>query len=76
MRRTAEQVIARLRAGDRIMVTHPDPLKVSERTTYALVEDGGGLTATMFRRLAEELEPVQDGLFPDQPSQTYRLRPE
>ena len=70
---SAEKAIAALQSGDRIMVTHPDPMKVSDKTSYALVQGGGSLTATTFRKISSKLEPVSDGLFPDEPSQTYRL---
>lgn len=42
MRRlSAERAVLALQKGDRIMVTHPDPMKATDRTTYALVSGGG-----------------------------------
>jgi hypothetical protein len=35
---------------------------------------GGGLTAPTFRALADQLEPVMDGLLPDGPPQCWRLK--
>lgn len=68
-----EAALGALKTGDRIMITFADPMKDSDRTRYNLI-GGGALTATTFKRLSDQLEPVQDGLFPDEaPSQTYRL---
>jgi len=68
-----EAALTALKSGDRIMVTLADPTKISDRTRYNLL-GGGALTATTFARLSEHIEPVRDGLFPDEaPSQTYRL---
>ncbi|GLT08011.1 hypothetical protein GCM10007928_02420 [Sulfitobacter porphyrae] len=65
--------LSALRSGDRIMVTLKDPTKESDRTRYNLL-GGGALSAATFRKLSDQLEPVGDGLFPeDAPSQTYRL---
>lgn len=67
--------LAALAAGDRVMVTHPDPMKATDKASYALVRGGVSLTATTFRKLADRLEPVrEEALFQDEaPAQTYRL---
>jgi hypothetical protein len=68
---TEAQVIAALEEGDRIMVTHPDPDKPSEKTRYSLVEASRNVGVRTFKKLVSGgcIRPVLDGLFGD--SQTY-----
>lgn len=70
-----QEVVAALRSGDRIMVTHPDPFKVSEKTIYSLVQSGRPVGKRTWQRLVDDLEAVPDGLFADGAGQTYALKP-
>lgn len=63
--------VALLKAGDRVMVTNPDPSKVSDIRRFHLVDAGAGLTARTHEKLKEDLTPVGDGLFQDELSQTF-----
>lgn len=65
----------RLRAGEMIMVTHPDPMKKTDETRYRFSARGGGITPGLWQKLRPHLEPVDGGLFGDI-AQTYRLKPE
>lgn len=67
-----ERALQALRAGDRVMVTHPHPMKVSEVTSYTLL-GGGSLTPSAWQKLEPHLRPVADGLFGAFASQTYEL---
>lgn len=60
-------------AGDRLMVTHPDQNRPNDRTRYHLIGLGRSLTAAGFRKLADDLVPVGDGLLPEI-TQTYIMR--
>lgn len=63
-----------LDAGDRLMVTHPDPNKATDRTIYALVSSGKTISAPAYRKLYDNLAPMADGLFGTAISQTYSWR--
>lgn len=65
------EVISALQAGDRIMMTLPDPMKISEKTTYSLVGSGRRVNPSTFRRLRDSLRPERDGLFEDGLSQSF-----
>lgn len=62
---------AALRGGDRLMVTHPNPLKPDERITYGLVTAGQRVSIHAYRSLVrgQHLAPCGDGLLGD--SQTF-----
>lgn len=62
----------RLRCGDRIMVTNPNPMKITEKPEYALL-GGGTVSASTLASLQADLEPLPDGLLNDGCAQTYRL---
>jgi len=64
----------RLRAGETIMVTHPDPMKKTDETRYCF-SARGGIGPALWQRLHPHLEPVDGGLL-DDVAQTYRLKPE
>lgn len=73
MRRVGLSIaVAALQGGDRVMVTHPDPLKVTDKTTYSLVLAGRAISIRTFRCLAENLTPIPDGLFGAEMSQTFK----
>ncbi|MGA0540709.1 hypothetical protein [Neotabrizicola sp. VNH66] len=63
--------VAALKSGDRIMVTNPDPSKAGDIRRFHLIGAGGGLTSATFAKLVPDLVPVGDGLFADEPSQTF-----
>lgn len=63
----------RLRCGDRIMVTNPNPMKITEKPEYAFL-GGGTVSASTWALLQTNLEPISDGLFNDGCAQTYRLK--
>lgn len=67
-----EKAVEALKNGATIMVTHPRPFVITDRTTYTL-STGESLTQTTWQRLVDDLAPVRDGLFPDAPSQTFKL---
>lgn len=71
---TYEQAVAAITGGDRLMITHPDPSKATDRTSYGLVVSGKNIGLRTYRKLAPDLIPVSDGLFGDDgASQTYTL---
>lgn len=69
-----QQAVNALRGGDRLMVTHPDPSKASEKTVYALVRSGRTVSLPAYRKLVDNLAPVPDGLFGTDMSQTFEWR--
>ena len=71
-----EKAADALRGGDRLMVTHPNPNKFSEKTVYALVSTGKSVILPAYRKLVPNLAPVADGLFGADMSQTYAWRPD
>lgn len=64
--------LTRLRAGDRLIVARPNPLKITESETYTF-EGGGMVSPTTWAKLLPDLEPIGDALFPELGSQTYTL---
>ncbi|MBL4767876.1 MAG: hypothetical protein JKY94_09200 [Rhodobacteraceae bacterium] len=58
-----------LEAGETAMVTHKNPFKSSDRDAFSF--SGGSVTATTWAKLCPQLTPLNDGLFPDAPSQTF-----
>lgn len=64
-------VLAKLERGSVILVTYPNSMKVSEKTTYSI--DGRGLTEACFSSIKHRLLPQADGLWGDATPQTYRL---
>ena len=56
-----------------ILATHPSPLAPDAHTTYAMHPSGRAVLPVQFRKLADRLEAVGDGLFAGM-SQTWRLR--
>ena len=68
---------AALEAGDRIMVTHPNPEKVAQKISYGLAGAGKVVSAIAFRRLLRdgEIAPVPDGFFGSDMCQTFVLAP-
>ena len=69
----ATDVLAALESGDRVMVTHPDPMRPDDRTRYTLASGGGRISSRTFVAILPKLRPVQDGLFGDQCPQTWEL---
>ncbi|MCJ8139586.1 hypothetical protein [Falsirhodobacter halotolerans] len=53
------------------MITHPNPEKPSEKTTYGLVRSGKNVGLRTYRKLVDNLVPVNDGLFGGDISQTF-----
>lgn len=64
------KAVEAMKAGDRLAVQYPDPMKPAEVTRYFLVQAGKGVTSVAFRKMHDNLRPVADGLFDDVP-QTY-----
>ena len=56
-----------------ILATHPSPMAPDAHVTYAMHPSGRAVPPVQFRKLAEQLEAVGDGLFPGM-TQTWRLR--
>ncbi len=77
-----DECLRRLRDGDRIMITHPRPDIASDKIAYGFVDCGKNIGARNFAKLNAPrepegepwIEPVQDGLFAEADSQTFRLR--
>lgn len=69
---TYAEAVSALRAGDRVMVTLPDPTRATDVPRYHLVDGGGRVTKSAWQKLLPDLVPVRDGLFLDGLSQTYR----
>lgn len=70
------EIIERLRGGDRVMITHPDPEKVSDTRRYGLVKAGVNIGVRNFRAIFDDLRPCADGLFGTDGSQTFEWNPE
>ncbi|MBL1438359.1 MAG: hypothetical protein COB08_019445 [Rhodobacteraceae bacterium] len=70
-----DDVIMALNLGATIMLTKADPRRPSDRDHYCMQLEGGTVRSTCFLALLadEIIEAVNDGLFKDAPSQTYRL---
>lgn len=60
--------------GGVVLVTHPDPMKPSDRRRYAIHPQGREMTEVAFLALRPHLEPQPDGLFGTEGSQTFVLR--
>lgn len=74
---TKSAVLDALRAGDRVMVTHPDPLRATDDVRYSLVQRGRAIGKRTWAELQPDLVPINDGLFPEiGGGQTYALRDE
>lgn len=66
------QAVEALMQGERIMQTNPDAERPDQTVRYGRVSNGKTVTATAFRKLAEEgkIRAARDGLFPED-SQTF-----
>lgn len=68
---TYSRAVQALKDGDRLMVTNPDPSKKGDIRRFHLIGLGGGLSSRTFERIRGDLTPLGDGLFPNEPSQTF-----
>lgn len=70
------KAVEAMRAGDRLAVHHPDPMKPAEVTRYWLVGAGKAVSSVAHRKMLEgdHLVPVGDGLFGAEISQTFEWR--
>ena len=73
MRLTADECLARLRGGDELIITHPNPFKLSDKGSFTFKSCGHHTTKAAFEAIRDQLEPVESGLFGDVP-QVYRLK--
>lgn len=61
--------------GERIVKTMWTGAGGMARVSYHLHPSGRGISEQQFEHLAEWLEPIGDGLFDADTSQTWRMRP-
>ena len=65
-----------MQAGDRLMFTHADPRRESDKSFYSLIPSGKTVHPLAVRKMREkdQLSPIADGLFGADLSQTFELR--
>lgn len=71
-----KKTLEQLEGGERLMYTHRDPMKESDKSFYSLVPSGKTVHPVAVRKLREgnRLVAVPDGLFGADMSQTFCLR--
>lgn len=62
-----------LKGGEIVMITHPVPDKVDRDVIYALHPSGRQMGKRAIAVIRPMLEPMGDGLFGDEISQTFTL---
>lgn len=68
-----EAAFSALKSGEIVMVTHPVPDKVDRDIIYALHPSGKQMGKRAIAVICPMLEPIGDGLFGDEISQTFTL---
>lgn len=71
---THEQTLEALRGGDLLFITLPNPEKKSDRIAFGLVRRGAPVGKRVYDKIKDDLLPIQDGLFGDETSQSFRLK--
>ena len=68
--------LERMAGGERLMFTHKDPTRESDKSFYSLIPSGKTVHPLAVRRLREGdlIQPIPDGLFGAEMSQTFELR--
>jgi hypothetical protein len=71
-----QKAIEALSAGERLMFTHKNPNKESEKSFYSLIPSGKTVSARAVMKLRDSglIAPIPDGLFGDEMSQTFGLK--